>query len=396
VDVHGYRAPRAFDGARFLPGGALVLVEGDRIAAVEPGSAPTPGGCPVTDLPAGTLLPGLVDTHVHLCADESPRALDRPPELSAAELDAVVARSLEHTLRAGVTTVRDLGDHRWAVVDRGTRDDGPTVVAAGPPITSPGGHCASMGGAASGADGLRRAVRERAERGAAVVKIMVSGGLLTEGTDLLACQFTLAELRLVVEEAHAAGLPVTAHAHGLPAVERSLAAGVDGIEHCSCLTGTGAFLSPELAAGLIAAGTAVCPTLGRLPGIDPPPHVQARMAAFGVTFEGQLAHTAALHRAGVALLAGTDAGIGPVKPHGLVALAVRDLVRECGVPVTEALAGATGRAAAACGLADRTGRLAPGLAADLLVVDGDPLSDVDCLRRPVLVVSRGRQADLAA
>jgi imidazolonepropionase-like amidohydrolase len=394
VDVHGYRAPRAFDGTRFLPGGALVLVEDDRIRAVEPGTAPAPEGCPVTDLPAATLLPGLVDTHVHLCADGSPRALDRPPELSAAELDAVVSRSLEQNLRAGVTTVRDLGDHRWTVVERGTRGGGPTVVAAGPPITSPDGHCASMGGEVRGADGLRRAVRERAERGAGVVKVMTSGGLLTEGTDLLACQFTLAELRLVVEEAHAAGLPVTAHAHGLPAVERSLAAGVDGIEHCSCLTGTGSRLPPELAAGLVRAGTAVCPTLGRLPGVDPPPHVQARMAAFGVTFEVQLQHAASLHRAGVALLAGTDAGIGPVKPHGVVALAVIDLVRECGVPVGEALAGATSRAAATCGLRDRTGRLARGLAADLLAVDGDPAADVGCLRRPVLVVSRGRQVDL--
>ncbi len=243
-------------------------------------------------------------------------------------------------------------------------------------------------------DALRHAVRERAERGAGVVKVMASGGVLTPGTDLTACQFTLAELRAVVDETHRLGLPVTAHAHGLPAVERSLAAGVDGIEHCSCMTGTGVATPPELAAGLAARGVLVCPTVGWMPGVDPPPHVQARLAAVGATVEMHLAHVARLFRAGVTLLAGTDAGTGPARPHGGVAHAVADLVAECGVPAAEALTAATARAARACGLGGRAGRLAVGYDADLLVADGDVRTDVTALQRPRVVVSRGREVPL--
>ncbi len=134
--MHGYRAPRAFDGERFLDGGALVLVEDGVIAGVEPAGAAAPEGCPVTDVPGGTLLPGMVDTHVHLCGDGGPRALDQIPELDPAELDAVVTAAEQACLRAGVTTVRDLGDHRWTVLERAGRDGvRATVVAGGPAIT---------------------------------------------------------------------------------------------------------------------------------------------------------------------------------------------------------------------------------------------------------------------
>jgi imidazolonepropionase-like amidohydrolase len=389
--VRGYRADVAFDGERRLSGGALVLVEDGVIVGVEPAAFPPPDGCTVADHPA--LLPGLIDSHVHLCGDSGPRALEQFAELSSEQLHAIIDTAEQQNLHAGVTAVRDLGDHRWAVVERPRAGAGPTVVASGPPLTSPGGHCWFMGGEVTGVEALRRAVRERADRGADVVKIMASGGVLTPGTDLQASQFTLEEMRAVADEAHRHGLPVTAHAHGLPAVERSVAAGVDGIEHCSCLTAGGPRLPAELGVRLAAAGINVCPTLGRVPGVDPPPHVQARLEAVGADYEEHLVHVAALCRAGPVLVAGTDAGIGPAKRHGLVPMAVAELV-DCGLPADQALAAATGLAARACGLEGRTGRLAVGLDADLLMVEADPLTDVTALQRPRAVVSRGRDVVL--
>ncbi len=392
--MRGYRADLAFDGERFLPGGALVLLEGGSIVGVQPGSAPAPADCKVTYLPGTTLLPGLIDTHVHLCGDDSPRALDQFDELSTDDLDRIITAALRAQLAAGVTSVRDLGDYQWAVVDRarlrGNEHNEPTIVASGPPITTEHGHCWSMGGAASGVEELRRAVRDRSERGADVVKIMTSGGAMTVGTDVLACQFTLAELRLVVEEAHRLGLAVTAHAHGVPAVEQCADAQVDGIEHCSCLLPTGFSTPPKLAERLAAAGTVVCPTLGRALGSEPPPRVRALMERIGMSWEGRLAQVTELYQAGVTLVSGSDAGISPGKPHGVAPEAVVDLTR-CGVPAEAALASATSVAAQACGLGDRTGRLGAGLDADLLIIDGDPAADITALRSVRSVVSRGRE-----
>jgi len=388
--VHGYRAERAFDGERRLPGGALVLVQDGTIVGVEPAAAPTPDGCTVTELPGVTLLPGLIDTHVHLCADGGPRALDQLAELDARAVDEIVTTSLGRHLAAGVTAVRDLGDAGWAVVDRhrGT-GPGPTVVAAGPPITAVRGHCWWLGGEVAGVHPLRRAVRERVERGADVVKIMASGGVMSAATDVLDCQFTLDELRAVVDEAHAAGLPVTAHAHPLAAVERCAAAGVDGIEHGSCFVEHGFALPADLAARLVRTGTPVCPTLGRTPGVAPSGPILAVIQRLGMTWDRRLAQVAEMQEAGIRLVSGTDGGINPGKTHGVLPEAVIDLV-DCGATPEQALVSATSDAARACGLAGRTGRLAAGLDAELLAVDGDPLTDVSALRAVRAVVSRGR------
>lgn len=379
-----------FDGVEYSGGDAVVLVEGGRVAAVLPSGSAVPAGCEVVRYEGATLLPGLIDGHVHLCCDSGPGALDRIPSFSDDELIAVIEKSLADQLAAGVTSVRDLGDRSWAVVDwraRGDRSGFPTVVASGPPITVPQGHCWNMGGAVSGLDELRAAVRERAERGADLVKIMASGGVNTPGTDPAAAQFGAEELQVVVDEAHAAGLPVVAHAHSLTSIKYALAAGVDGIEHCSFLTAAGYDVEGSVVANLVSSRTAVCPTLGFRPGAVPPPAVQEMMRRTGTDLESRGRLFAELHHAGVHLVSGSDAGINPGKPHGILPESVIGLVGG-GVAASAALTSATSDAAIACRLPSK-GRILPGYDADLLVVQGNPLDDITALRNPLAVYLMG-------
>jgi imidazolonepropionase-like amidohydrolase len=390
------RAGRAFDGHQSMPGGVLVVCADGKIVGVEPAAAQVPDGWPVVDYPDGTVLPGLIDCHVHLCGDSSTGALDRLPGYSDDELDRVIETSLRTQLGAGVTTVRDLGDRQWAVLAwRDRVADGtagfpaPAIVASGPPITTRRGHCWSMGGEADTAAELRAAVRERADRGADIVKVMASGGNMTPGTDVLACQYSLELLREVIEEAHAIGLPVTAHAHGLPAVVRAADVKADGIEHCSCLTERGIQQPAGLLKQLATNGTVVCPTMGIAPGVNPPPAVIAMQQRTGTTWAARQAMTGRLHQAGVTLVSGGDSGISAGKPHGILALAIADLVI-AGIPAAAALATATSTAAQACGLGGRKGWLRPGYDADIIVVAGDPLTDITALTRVQAVYLAGR------
>jgi imidazolonepropionase-like amidohydrolase len=342
---------------------------------VQPPGMALPDGCAVADYSPATLLPGLIDTHVHLCGDSGPGALDRLPTFSDEELTTVIEDALLVHLAVGVTTVRDLGDRLWAVLnwrDRHQETIGaPTVLASGPPITSPGGHCWNMGGQAQGVRALRRAVRERAERGVDIVKIMASGGANTPGTDAARPQFSVEELRAVVEEAHAGGLVVTAHAHPLTAIRDALAAGVDAIEHCTFITATGIEVPDSVVAALAESAIPVCPTLGAAPGVVASPAVLEFKRKAGLTDQARAQTVGRLHRAGVHLVSGSDGGITPGKRHGVLPEAVSALV-DGDVSPTDALASATARAAVACGVGDRKGRVAAGFDADLLIVDGDP------------------------
>jgi imidazolonepropionase-like amidohydrolase len=411
--VYALRSTHVFDGTGFVAGGATVLVEDGRIAGVETFGCDLPHDCEVTTF-EGTLLPGLIDTHVHLVTDGGPAALDRVAGYTEEQIDEVVTEALRRQLAAGVTTVRDLGDRDYAVVDRRDRQRGsevpePRIVAAGPPITTPGGHCHFMGGEVEGPDRIRAALRERVDRGVDVVKVMASGGMSTPGTDVTAPQFSLEHLRLVVDGAHAAGLPVAAHAHASLAVDQAVELGVDSIEHASYLrppdAGGAVFAGPgppppggasdEQLERLAASGIAVCPTLGGFSLkllLDAPPQMIANMRRFGVTPESLVeARTSMLRRmavSGVRFVSGADAGIIPFKAHGRYAEAVIELADI--LDMDTALTSATSVAADVCGLAGSTGRLATGLDADLLVVDGDPSVDSDALRHPVHVVLKGR------
>jgi imidazolonepropionase-like amidohydrolase len=397
--VHAIRAPYAYDGEAFRDAGATVLVEDGLIVGVEACSYQVPDHCPVSSHD-GTLLPGLIEAHTHLVTDSGVAALDRVAGYSDEEIDDVITKALGDQLLAGVTTVRDLGDRRFAVVQRRDRQrvaaaTEPTIIASGPPLTIKAGHCFFLGGAVSGTQEIIRAIAERVEQGVDVVKVMASGGVNTPGSDVMLTQFTTDELQLIVDRAHASGLPITAHAHGTPAVEQAIAVGVDGIEHCSCVTDVGfGRASDETVAALARSRIAVCPTIGADPELMkmPPPAIKAVMDRMGVTAQqflrARLDFVGRLHRAGVRLISGVDSGIGPPKRHGMLPQAVCELV-DADLTVAEALASATAHAAEACGVGDTKGRLAPGYHADLLIVDGNLETNITALLRPQSVLLRG-------
>jgi imidazolonepropionase-like amidohydrolase len=391
VAVLAIRVAQVFDGRRVVAAAGVVFVEDGRIAGIESARADIPDGCRLLDRPGATVLPGLIDAHVHLLADSGPGALDRLADFAPEDCDRVIEDNLRVSLSCGVTSVRDLGDRNYAVLDWRSRHRGvaaPTIVASGPPITTPAGHCWAMGGEAAGPAALRAAVHHRAEHGADLVKIMASGGAMTAGTSMTQGQYGVDDLRTVVAEALAVGLAVTAHAHPLAVIRDAVAAGVDGIEHCTFLTDSGIDFAPDVVAMLAERQIVVCPTLGSTPGARRPPQLMELIRRSGLTWEGRYQQIAAMGDAGVRLVSGTDGGINPGKPHGILAEALVQLVAGGMTPAC-ALASATSVAADVCGLGHRKGSIHPGHDADLLVIAGDPLADITTLTRVDTVLLHG-------
>jgi imidazolonepropionase-like amidohydrolase len=382
------RAAWLFDGtSATLTANPMVLLDGGSILAIDSATVP-PDSAEVIDLPGVTLLPGLVDTHVHLAFDSSTEPVGHLAGRDDGAALASMAAAARTAVRGGVTTVRDLGDRNYlALTLRDTPPAGaplPTIVPAGPPITTPGGHCHFLGGTATGVDGVRAAVREHAERGVEVIKIMASGGNMTPGTHPELCQFGAAELRAAVDEAHRHSLPITAHAHGMPAIAAAVAAGVDGIEHASFFTPDGVDVAPDDLIRAIVDSRVMLGATGGMaltPDTVLPPAMTSRLPAVIGNFRR-------LYEAGASIVLGTDAGIGPLKPHDVARWGVAQLTQIGMTPAT-ALRTVTSQAAAVCGLGHRKGRLAPGYDADILAVDGDPLTDPAALHRIRAVFARG-------
>jgi imidazolonepropionase-like amidohydrolase len=379
------RADRLFDGTGAPPvDNPTVVIDGQKIISV----GAVPAGATVVDLPGATLLPGLVDTHVHLAFDASPDPVAALAGRDAAETFAAMCAAARRAARAGVTTVRDLGDVDYLAlgVRAAARTDRtlPEVLAAGVPITTPGGHCHFLGGAASGVDGVRAAVRDRHERGVDVIKVMASGGNMTPGSRPEVAQFTAEELHAIVDEAHGLGLPVTAHAHGTAAILAAVESGVDSLEHVSFMTSDSVDDIPDgLLDEIKGRGVALSLTLGVKPvaGIAMPPAMATRLPKLA-------ANATAMRASGACVVVGTDAGIAPIKPHDVLPTAPAQLV-QIGMTPAEALYAITGRAAEVVGLGDRKGKVLPGYDADLLAVDGDPTRDPSALHRVRAVYVRG-------
>lgn len=374
--------------ATSVPDGA-VLVEGEVITAVGPRQeieAQVVGEVSRRDFPEHTVLPGLINAHVHLAFDTTDDYLDTVRNAEDATLLLGMAGRAQAALRAGVTTVRDLGDRDGLALrlrDAIARGEliGPRILASGAPLTAPRGHCWFLGGEVSGHTAIRERVRRNAELGADVIKVMVSGGQITpESPPMWASQFDAEDLRVVVEEASALGLPVAAHAHGTEAIGSALEAGVSTIEHCTWMGPDGHDQREDMARRMAERGLHACIALDPVAWRALVARAPERMRQFADSLPWLAGH-------GVPMVFGTDAGLRGLRfddPAGALAL-----YESLGLARDRVLDMATVTAAAALGLGDRTGRVLPGCAADLLVVRGDPLADLTDLRNLRLVLARG-------
>jgi imidazolonepropionase-like amidohydrolase len=377
-------APRVLTGDATLTDGAVAIGDtGIEWAGTTTALPAAFAGLPRTHYPGATIMPGLIDCHVHLGFDGGPDPVARMRADTDAQQLLLMLRSARELLGVGVTTARDLGARSY--LDVVVRDAvasglarGPRLLVAASPITVTGGHCWFMGGEADSEDDLRRLVRTHHKRGADLIKVMSTGGFMTAGSAPWYAQFTTAQLTVIVEEARRIDMPVAAHAHGLEGIDRAVSAGVTTLEHCSFVTETNQRrFSEALAARIAERGIVVCPTINANA-----PYI----AKWTGTSLGQ--HLVPMRDLGVRIIAGTDAGVRN-NPHHQYVGGLEYLVT-LGFGPEEVLAMATTDAAAALGVGAITGRITAGHDADLIVVDGDPRADISVLRTLRRVVSRGR------
>ena len=374
-------------GAEPVRGRSVVVERGVITAVVDDARAPRGRG---VDLAGHTLLPGLINSHVHLCLGAEPDPV-RPLREEPVALTAIKALvRARQTVEAGVTTVRDLGGREYVElsVRRAIQDgtvEGPRIVAAGRPVCMTGGHGHWLAREADGPDDARRAVREQLKAGADVIKIIATGGVLTPGVEPGSPQLTLDEMRAAIDEARRAGRRTAAHAMASTGIGDAIAAGITSIEH-------GIYLTEEIVAHMRRDGTYLVPTLnapaaiaggGLAAGI---PDYMVRKSE--VVVPPHIASFQLAHRAGVRIAAGADSGT-PLNFHGSL-LPELTLMVKYGMSPLEAIRSATTTAAECLGLGHLIGRVAPGYAADLIAVAGDPAERIEALADLRLVLANGR------
>lgn len=382
-------------------GPSSIVVSGGKVQAVLDGFVVQPNA-KVIDLRNSFVLPGLIDAHVHIAIEFSPSLRSSIAERSPASFALDGAAYASRTLQAGFTTVRDLGSPSSVALAlrdavEANRISGPTILAAGRMISATAGHAdlrgfnestaegareGYLGIACDGADDCRKRVREQIRASVDVIKLAVTGGVLTESQGGLAQQMSDVEIAAAVSAAKQYGLRVAAHAHSKEGINAALTAGVDSIEHGSFLDEASvplfiksrAYLVPTLTAVTTAAEQA---RAGRLPPLIAKKALDAQAAAVrGV-------HIAV--RAGIPIAFGTDSGISR---HGENAREFALLVA-AGLSPDQAISSATTTAAVLLGRADRIGSIEPGKDADVIAVKGNPTEDVMSLRRVDFVMRRG-------
>ncbi len=379
-----------------------ILIRNGRIVSITPGYVTPAAGATLVDLKTSFVLPGLIDSHVHLTSEQGPESRINTFLKTSADGAVDGAGYAVKTLNAGFTTVADLGGDAEAVlalrngIARGVIP-GPRIIASAGAISVHGGHGDANGmpraladvlrgpGVCSGADDCARAVRERVRDGADIIKITATGGVLSQTAAGLAQQFTDEELKAIVQAAHAMGRKVTAHAHGVDGINSFLRAGGDSIEHgtyadadsAELFKQSGAYLIPTLLAGDFVAREAEKPN-GFL---TPVQAAKAREAG-----PKMLDMLRRMHAAGVKIAFGTDTG---VSAHGDNAQEFALLVK-AGMSPLETIRAATINAADHFSLTAEIGSIAAGKAADIIAVDGDPLTNVRELESVDFVMKGGK------
>ncbi|MDP1739118.1 MAG: amidohydrolase family protein [Caulobacter sp.] len=374
----------------------VVIITDGRITAVGPqGSVSIPADAERIDLPGQTLLPGLIDMHVHL--DSNPRYGGYSSLVFTDSFWAVIAvPNAAATLNAGFTTVRNVGADRYndvalkQAVDEGLIP-GPRIIPAGYAISAMGGHCdytyfpPSVGAVAPGvADGPeegRKMVRKMHKYGAKVIKICATGGVFSNDA-VGVQQMSVEEIKAIVDEAHMQGLKVAAHAHGPEGIRAAILGGVDTIEHASLVDDEGIKLAVKYGAffGMDIYNTDYTQAEGRANGVR-----ESELKKDRDIGEAQRQNFCKAVKAGVRQVYSTDAGI---YPHGWNARQFAVMVRYCATPL-QAIQSATVNAAAALGQDGDVGQVAVGRYGDIIGVTGDPLADVTVLERVTFVMKGG-------
>lgn len=378
-----YSNGRIVDGRRHIANGHLIT-EGAAIVAVgsgEPRRGASSGSVRHVDLAGRTILPGFIDCHVHLTmrAEAAPTPIVSPMDQMVALMHASI--NALNTLHGGVTTVRDCGaPHAIDFALRRAAEDGlcltPRLLLSGRALCMTGGHGWHLiGREVDGADQVRRAAREQLKAGADNVKLIASGGILTRGTDIGNPQFTVAEMRSAVEEAHAAAKTANAHAHGAEGIKRAAAAGVNSIEHCYFIDPEGIDMMLARSTVLVATSAAVRNVVSYGVAAGIPPHIAEKAES---AIHAHVSGFKAAHKAGVRLAMGTNSGV-PFTRHGNNLDELQHLV-EMGLSPQEAIRVATLDSARLLKLDDCIGSLDEDKNADLVVVDGNPMEDVAALR----------------